>query len=181
MARGGISKAQMQELLNHLHSLSDGGSIPVSLLPDTVATLESGCHEAVKDHLVGPKQIKARICGQCGTAWGRTQECVNRLCTRNKKQKPKTSTCTKWNLAEQLRAFVQIPELASHVLDHTLPGLRSSSILNSKRYRFMREAMDRIGAELDPRHMVLILHWDGFTTKLENRWDIVPVRRRVCI
>jgi hypothetical protein len=163
--QGQVTKSSVQKILESIRSLSvDGESIPLSLLPETMAHIDRDCNKAAKHQYVGPEAISRRICGSCGTGWPKAgiSRCGNTLCTKNKKQKAKTITATKWKLHEQLKAFVENPELAHHTLDHTVPGLRASSILNSKRYNFFRQVMDDVGKELEPRNMVLILHYDGF-------------------
>ena len=163
--QGQVSKSNVQQILESIRSLSvDGESIPLSLLPETMAHIDRDLGKAAKHQYVGPEAISRRVCNSCGHGWPKVgiSCCGNTLCTKNKKQKPKTMTATKWKLCEQLKAFVEDPQLAHHTLDHTATGLRSSSILNSKRYNFFRKTLDDVGGELEPRNMVLILHYDGF-------------------
>ena len=83
-------------------------------------------------------------------------------CAKNKCQQAVTITAAKWNLKDQLRAFVENPETALHVLDHASENLRSSSLLKAKRGDFFRHVMDEHGGALDPRNMLHILQYDGF-------------------
>ena len=161
---GHITKSKMQDLLGKtLRSLAVGDSIPLSLLPDSVDAIEQDLQGAVETQFVAAEHIKRRVCNQCGTSWPTTLKmCPGLSCTKNKTQKPKVITATKWKLHEQLRAFVENPASALHVLDHTLNGLRHSSLLKAKRNRLFHKIMDEVGSQLEPRNMVLILHYDGF-------------------
>ena len=164
MHSGHITKSQMQKLIGQtLRSLAVGDSIPLSLLPESVDEIERDLQGATQDTFVGPENLTRRVCGACGTSWPpQIPTCAGTTCTKNKTQKAKVITATKWKLHEQLRAFVENPASAQHALDHTLEGLSKSSLLQAKRYHYFHKIMDDLGGELEPRNMVLILHYDGF-------------------
>jgi len=162
--KGDLTKAQLDHILKDiLPSLAVDGQIPLHLLPACVAVVEGDVKGVVENRVVKPEQIERRICKQCGLSWPTaSKDCMGINCAKNKCQQAVTITAAKWNLKDQLRAFVENPETALHVLDHASENLRSSSLLKAKRGDFFRHVMDEHGGALDPRNMLLILHYDGF-------------------